>query len=55
MNVYTGVLIQGKTQRMNYRNHKIINVDSKEWIITEKHHEPIISKEQFDKVQNNLN
>ena len=50
--VYTGVLIQGKTQRMNYRNHKIINVDSKEWIITEKHHEPIISKEQFDKVQN---
>ena len=31
--VYTGVLIQGKTQRMNYRNHKIINVDSKEWII----------------------
>lgn len=53
--VYTGVLIQGKTQRMNYRNHKIINVDSKEWIITEKHHEPIISKEQFDKVQNILN
>ena len=28
---------------------------SDEWIITENHHEPIISKEKFDKVQEILN
>ena len=49
--VYTGDLIQGKKKVENYRTHKIINVNKDEWIITKNHHEPIISKEDFGKVQ----
>jgi len=49
--VYKGDLIQGKKKVENYRTHKLINVNKDEWIITENHHEPIISKEDFDKVQ----
>ena len=49
--VYTGDLIQGKKKVENYHTHKLINVNKDEWIITKNHHEPIISKEDFDKVQ----
>ena len=49
--VYTGDLIQGKKKVENYRTHKLINVNKDEWIITKNHHEPIISKEDFGKVQ----
>ena len=53
--VYTGDLIQGKKKVENYRTHKLINANKDEWIITENHHEPIISKEKFDEVQEILN
>ena len=33
----------------------IIKANKDEWIITENHHEPIISKEKFDEVQEILN
>ena len=49
--VYTGDLIQGKKKVENYRTHKLITTNKDEWIITKNHHEPIISKEDFDKVQ----
>ena len=53
--VYTGDLIQGKKKVENYRTHKLITTNKDEWIITENHHEPIISKEKFDEVQGILN
>ncbi len=53
--VYTGALIQGKKKVENYRSHKLINTNRDEWIITENHHKPIISKEKFDEVQEILN
>jgi hypothetical protein len=34
--------------------NKKIEVDKEDWIVTENHHEAIISKEKFDKVQNIL-
>ena len=49
--VYTGDLVQGKKKVENYRTHKLINANKDEWIITENHHEPIISKEKYNKVQ----
>ena len=49
--VYTGDLIQGKKKVENYRTHKLITTNKDEWIITENHYEPIISKEKFDEVQ----
>ena len=48
---YTGTLFQGKKRKLNYRIDKKIKLDKENWIITENHHEAIISKEDFDKVQ----
>ena len=48
---YTGTLFQGKKRKLNYRVDKKINIDKKNWIVTENHHEAIINKEKFDKVQ----
>lgn len=52
---YTGTLFQGKKRKLNYRVDKKINIDKENWIVTENHHEAIISKEKFDKVQDILN
>src|SRR5574344_739328 len=48
---YTGTLFQGKKRKLNYRVNKEIEIDKENWIITENHHETIITKEDFDKVQ----
>ena len=48
---YTGTLFQGKKRKLNYRVDKKIKLDKENWIVTENHHEAIISKEDFDKVQ----
>ena len=47
---YTGTLFQGKKRKLNYRVDKKIKLDKENWIVTENHHEAIISKEDFDKV-----
>ena len=52
---YTGILIQNVKTKPNYRTDKLIDVNKDEWIITENHHEPIISRDKFDKVQQILN
>ena len=49
--VYTGDLIQGKKKVENYRTHKLISTNEDEWIIIQNNHEPIVSKDEFDKVQ----
>lgn len=51
---YIGTLIQGKKRKLNYRVNKKINIDKENWIVTENHHEAIINKEKFDKVQDIL-
>lgn len=51
---YTGTLFQGKKRKLNYRIDKKIKLDKANWIVTENHHEAIISKEDFDKVQDIL-
>lgn len=53
--VYIGELIQGKKKVESYRTHKLITTNKDEWIITENHHEPIISKEKFEQVQEIIN
>ena len=53
--VYTGDLIQGKKKVESYRTHKLISTSKDKWIITENHHEPIISKDKFNKVQEIIN
>lgn len=52
---YTGTLFQGKRRKLNYRVNKQLRLDKENWIVTPNHHEAIISKEKFDKVQDILN
>lgn len=49
---YLGHLIQGKTEKINYKIKKCVNKPKKEWIRVENAHEPIISQDSFDIVQN---
>lgn len=45
--IYTGVLIQGKTSTPNYKVRKRTKKAEKDWIRCEDSHEAIISKEDF--------
>ena len=47
---YVGDLVQGVTECKKIRDDRRVT-DPEKWIISENHHEPIIDKETFDKVQ----
>ena len=49
--LYCGVLLQGKTVTLNNKLRTSISVPKENWIRTENHHEAIIDRETFDKVQ----
>jgi len=51
---YTGDLVQGKRKRMSHKIHKLMHVDSEDWIIVPNHHVALISKEKFNQVQNTI-
>lgn len=48
---YIGNLVQGYNKKVSYKSKKMKNQPKSEWIIVENTHEPIITKEQFFKVQ----
>lgn len=52
--VYLGHLVQGKTQKVNYKIEKIIEKPKSEWVRVENTHKAIISKDEFTVVQNLL-
>ena len=52
--VYIGNTISHKVKKINYKLEKQIMLNKDEWIKVENTHEPIISKEDFEKVQNIL-
>lgn len=49
--VYLGHLVQGKTQKINYKVNKMVEKPESEWIRVENTHEPIISEDEFSVVQ----
>ena len=49
--VYTGTVVQGKCTTPNYKIKKRIHREESEWIRVEDMHEAIISKSEFDLVQ----
>ncbi|MBR6770946.1 MAG: recombinase family protein [Lachnospiraceae bacterium] len=51
---YTGTLVQGKAEKLNYKIRKTIQKPKDEWIRIEGTHQSIISKEIFQLVQNLL-
>lgn len=52
--VYTGMVIQGKCTTPNYKIKKRIYKDKSDWIRVEDMHEAIISRDDFDLVQDLL-
>ncbi len=52
--VYLGHLVQGRTERVNYKVKKCVEKPKEEWIRVENTHEPIISADDFSIVQNLL-
>lgn len=45
--IYTGMMIQGKIRKINYKVKKSKLVNESEWVKVEGTHEPIIDKEMF--------
>ena len=45
--LYTGVLIQGKTEKINYKLKQMVQKPEEEWSIKKNHHEPIIPMSEF--------
>ena len=48
---YIGTLIQGKEQKISYKDKKMRSVPKKDWICVPDHHEAIINKEVFEQVR----
>ena len=49
--MYLGDLVQLKSTSVSYKNHKHIIKDKEEWVVIPNTHEPIISRELWDKVR----
>lgn len=49
--VYTGTLVQGRRKKLSYKAKKFMAVNKEDWLRFENAHEAIISKEDFEKVQ----
>lgn len=48
---YTGALVQGKTSAVRVCGKERRKKKQSEWFVTENHHEPIVSHEEFDLAQ----
>ncbi len=48
---YIGYTVQHKTSCVSYKNHKTVRIPKSEQIVRENAHEPIISRELWDKVR----
>ena len=52
--VYIGNMVQGRTKSQFFDGKDQIKVNKQNWVVVKDTHEPIISQELFDKVQNQL-
>ena len=53
--IYTGAVIQGKRKKVSFKSKKFINLPEEDWVKVENMHEPIISKEDFERVRTVIN
>ncbi len=49
--VYVGDTVQGISERISFKSKKTRRLPEDRWVITENTHEPVISKEEFYRVQ----
>lgn len=52
--IYIGTLTQGRATTPSYKVHKRVQKSENEWSVIENNHEPIISRKDFETVQNVL-
>ena len=50
--LYVGTMVQGKTRKINYKVKACMDVRPEDWVKVEGTHEPIVSRELFECVQN---
>jgi len=48
---YIGNMVQGRMRKINYKLKKSRKLPPDEWTVVENTHEPLVSREMFDKVQ----
>lgn len=53
--VYTGDLVQNVQSKLNYKSKRKVVLDQKQWIIVENTHNAIVTKEEFNVIQNSPN
>lgn len=49
--IYIGDMVSHTTEKVSFKSKKVKRLPQEEWIIVENHHEPIIDRETFEKVQ----
>jgi site-specific DNA recombinase len=49
--VYLGHIVQGKTVKVSFKSSVTLRKPRKEWVVVEDKHEPIISRETFERVR----
>ena len=52
--MYTGDMVQNVQTKLSYKSQKKVALNKEAWIIVENTHEPLASKEVFNKVQSNV-
>ncbi|MEG1809067.1 MAG: recombinase family protein, partial [Oscillospiraceae bacterium] len=50
--MYTGDMVQGRTKKLSYKEKQTVPTEKDEWIIVPDTQEAIISREDFERVQN---
>ena len=48
---YLGNMVQGRTRKISYKSKKCVKQDPEDWVVVEGTHEPIVSREEFDKAR----
>jgi len=49
--MYTGAVVRHRQEKASYKHRKVVSVPKEDWIVVEDIHEPIVSKEDFQRVQ----
>ena len=49
--IYTGTMVQGKSEKINYKLKQCREKPKEEWVRVEHTHEPIVTREEFERVQ----
>lgn len=52
--VYIGTLIQGRQRKLSYKSRRVCPVPKQQWAVVPRAHEPLISEELFQAVQQRL-